>query len=98
MYPVRKLPPSDQPAKEIERLQREMESYLQQIQVIEQRALQGKILLYISLCNLYFVFYNKVSQLDLLVVYNVNEKFMEIFILLILIESFDNASETSFSV
>nr|XP_022337777.1 protein moonraker-like isoform X3 [Crassostrea virginica] len=40
MYPVRKLPPSDQPAKEIERLQREMESYLQQIQVIEQRALQ----------------------------------------------------------
>lgn len=42
IYPVRKLPPSDQPAKEIERLQREMESYLQQIQVIEQRALRGK--------------------------------------------------------
>lgn len=41
IYPVRKLPPSDQPAKEIERLQREMESYLQQIQVIEQRALRG---------------------------------------------------------
>lgn len=40
IYPVRKLPPSDQPAKEIERLQREMESYLQQIQVIEQRALR----------------------------------------------------------
>lgn len=62
MYPVCKLPPSDQPAKEIERLQREMESYLQQIQVIEQRALQGKILLYISLCNLYFVIYNKVRS------------------------------------
>ena len=62
MYPVRKLPPSDQPAKEIERLQREMESYLQQIQVIEQRALQGKILLYISPCHLYFVVYNKVRS------------------------------------
>ncbi|XP_061197750.1 protein moonraker-like [Saccostrea echinata] len=40
IYPIRKLPPSDQPAKEIERLQREMESYLQQIQVIEQRAMR----------------------------------------------------------
>ncbi|XP_062568030.1 protein moonraker-like [Saccostrea cucullata] len=40
IYPIRKLPHSDQPAKEIERLQREMESYLQQIQVIEQRAMR----------------------------------------------------------
>ncbi|XP_056009035.1 protein moonraker-like isoform X2 [Ostrea edulis] len=40
IYPIQKFAPSDQPAKEIERLQREMESYLQQIQVIEQRALK----------------------------------------------------------
>jgi hypothetical protein len=42
IYPIQKFAPSDQPAKEIERLQREMESYLQQIQVIEQRALKGQ--------------------------------------------------------
>ena len=42
IYPVQRSAPSDQPAKEIERLQREMEGYLQQIQVIEQRVLKGK--------------------------------------------------------
>ena len=42
IYPIQRSAPSDQPAKEIERLQREMEGYLQQIQVIEQRVLKGK--------------------------------------------------------
>lgn len=42
LYPVKKSVPSDQPAKEIERLQREMEGYLQQIQVIEQRVLKDQ--------------------------------------------------------
>lgn len=41
LYPVKRSAPIDQPAKEIERLQREMEGYLQQIQVIEQRVLRG---------------------------------------------------------
>ncbi|KAK3084266.1 hypothetical protein FSP39_010828 [Pinctada imbricata] len=39
IYPIKKSAPTDQPDKEIERLQREMESYLQQIQVIEQRVI-----------------------------------------------------------
>ncbi|WAR01464.1 MOONR-like protein [Mya arenaria] len=39
-YPVNRGIPSDDPDVEIMRLQREMEGYLQQIQVIEQRAMQ----------------------------------------------------------
>ncbi|XP_076108762.1 protein moonraker-like isoform X2 [Mytilus galloprovincialis] len=42
LYPVKRSAPIDQPAKEIERLQREMEGYLQQIQVIEQRVLRDQ--------------------------------------------------------
>ncbi|XP_033748027.1 protein moonraker-like [Pecten maximus] len=39
LYPVTRTTPSTQPEKEIERLQHEMEGYLQQIQIIEQRAM-----------------------------------------------------------
>lgn len=37
--------PADNPLQEIERMQKEMESYLQQIQVIEQKAMSGKLAL-----------------------------------------------------
>ncbi|XP_021357152.1 protein moonraker-like [Mizuhopecten yessoensis] len=42
LYPVQRTAPSAQPEKEIERLQHEMEGYLQQIQVIEQRAMNDQ--------------------------------------------------------
>lgn len=40
-YPVHRTVPADDPDEEILRLQREMEGYLQQIQVLEQRAMKG---------------------------------------------------------
>ncbi|XP_060074387.1 protein moonraker-like isoform X2 [Ylistrum balloti] len=42
IYPVTRTAPSTQPDKEIERLQHEMEGYLQQIQIIEQRAMNDQ--------------------------------------------------------